>query len=215
MKAFEPGLQRVRAMRERTLNTIAESSQEQFDFSTRPGVWSISEILDHLVLAEGDLRANIEELVRLARAGRNPVITRTFRDLNIRPALVPEFALPFLEVPFQLAGALVPISCRDFLLRNRILPARNAASAEPHRGLPRETLLRALSDSLQRTVRIFRDNPDLDFSNLIVRHALLGSNNALELLQLLGSHEERHQSQMAALLADPRFPREARAWRLQ
>lgn len=213
MKAFEPGLQRLRALRERTLDATAELSQEQLDFSPRFGAWSVGEILDHLVLAEGDLRANIEELLQLARAGRNPVVTRTFRDLNIRPAVVPEFALPFLEIPFQLTSDFVPTSCRDFLLRNRILPARNATSAQPRPRQSRETLPQSLRNSFQRTAQVFTKNPDVDFSRLVVKHPLLGTNNALHLLQFIGSHEERHQSQIAELLAEPGFPKEAQGWR--
>jgi uncharacterized damage-inducible protein DinB len=200
-------------MRQRTLDATAELSQEQFDFSPRPGSWSIGEILDHVSRAEGDLRANIEELVQLARSGRTPAITRTFRDLNIRPALLPEFALPFLEVPLRFVSDLVPTTCRDFLLRNRILPARNATSTEPRSHKPREILRRELSESFQRTAELFTKNSDIDYSKLIVSHPLLGTNNALELLQFIGSHEERHQSQIAAVLADSRFPKEAHAWR--
>jgi uncharacterized damage-inducible protein DinB len=206
---YQADLALFRAIRHRTLELVEGLSQPQAEFSPGPGRWSVGEVLDHLLLAEGLNRREIAQLIDLAKSGRTPYLNRTFADLNVSIAFIPKAMLPFLEVPFRLLNMLMPSSARELMTRYRLIPAQNPDVGTPRRGQPIDELRRELRSSLQETEALFEANPTLDYRAMIHEHPLTGVNNVLQLLRFVASHERRHQSQISDILRLPGFPRAA------
>jgi uncharacterized damage-inducible protein DinB len=209
-KMFQSDLQAFRSTRARTLEMIGGLSQAQLDYSPAPDRWSVGELLDHLLLAEKILRDEIAQLIELKKAGRQPVLKRSFRDLDVSIAYIPKSLLPLVEIPFTLFNLFVPSVVRELMMRYRLVPAQNPNIATPRKGRPAAELCDELRASLQETERLFEANPNLDYREMISQHPLLGTNNILQLLRLLTGHEQRHQSQISDLLTSPQFPKVGR-----
>jgi uncharacterized damage-inducible protein DinB len=199
-------LAEFRATRERTLALADGLTQTQLDYSPARGRWSAGEVLDHMLLAEGANRDQIVRLIELKRAGRRPELNLTFSDVNVSVAYLPRSVLPLLETPLTLMNMLVPDGLRNYLTRNRLVPFRNPDVATPRRGRAAGRLRDDLADSLRETEALFQNNPDLDYGEMVVQHPLLGRYDMPGLLRFMSAHEQRHQSQIADIIADPRFP---------
>ncbi len=78
--------------------------------------------------------------------------------------------------------------------------------ATPRRGRDGAQLRRELADSLRETESVILANDDLDYGGMFVQHPLLGRYDVPGLLRFMSAHEQRHQSQLVALVADSRFP---------
>ena len=202
-------LDELRATRARTLALADGLSQEQSDYAPAPGKWSAGEVLDHVLLAEVTNRGHVAKLIELKRAGRRPELRLTFSDLNVSVAYVPRAVLSLLETPLTLVNMLVPDGLRTYLTRYRLVPFQNPDVAAPRRGRPSLRLRDDLADSLRETEALLQNTPDLDYGEMVVRHPLLGRYDVPGLLRFMSAHEQRHQSQIADLLSDPRFPRAA------
>ena len=200
-------LEMFRATRAQTLGMAEGLSQAQLDFVPAPGRWSAGEVFDHLLLAERMNREQFVELIELQRSGRRPELRRGFADVNVSVAYLPKSLLPLLEVPFTVLNMFVPSGVREAVMRNRIIPAQNPDAATPRRGRPAAELRRELASSLEETLTLFDANPGLDYGAMFVAHPLLGRNDVNGLLRFLALHEQRHQSQIAEVLSDPRLPR--------
>jgi hypothetical protein len=203
-------LEEFRGTRARTLTLVARLSQEQLDYAPAPSKWSAGEVLDHVLLAEGANRGQVAKLIELKRGGRRPELRLTFSDLNVSVAYVPRSALPLLETPLTILNMFVPDGLRNYLTRNRLVPFQNPDVAAPRRGRAAQRLCADLADSLRETGALLRNNPDLDYGEMIVQHPLLGRYDVPGLLRFMSAHEQRHQSQINDILSDPRFPRAAR-----
>jgi hypothetical protein len=197
------------AARQRTLELNAGLTQVQIAFSPAAGQWSVGEVLDHLLLAEALNRRDIAELIDLAQSGRRPYLKRTFADMNVSMAYIPQSMLPYLEVPFRLLSMVVPRSAREFLTRYRLVPAQSPDVGTPRKGRAIDELRQELRSSLQETEALFEANPTLDYQAMIQQHPLMGVNNVLQLLRIVALHEQRHQSQISDTLRHPGFPRAA------
>ena len=204
---FQESLEMFRSTRSRTIALMTQLSQEQLDFTSATGKWSTGEVLDHLLLAEKVNRDQIIELIELKKAQQKPFVRRTFADVNVSVAYIPKSVLPILEVPFTVLNTFVPVRAREFITRNRLIPAQTPDVGIPQRGRPAAQLREELANSFQETESLFKDNPDLDYCEMRVQHPLMGTNNVPELLRFMALHEQRHQSQIKDTLASPRFPR--------
>jgi len=193
-------------MRERTLTMADGLTQTELDYSNAPERWSVGEVVDHMLLGERINREQIARLIEMRRKGRKPELSLTFSDLNIGVAGVPRCVLPLLEAPLTLMNMFVPDSLRNYLTRNSLIPFRNPDPATPRRGRPASELRGDLIASLQETETLFHSNPDIDYSELVLHHPLLGSYNVPGLLQFMSAHEQRHQSQIRDILTEPGFP---------
>jgi uncharacterized damage-inducible protein DinB len=202
-------LEMLSSTRSRTLAIVAGLSQEQMDYSPAPGKWSIGELLDHLLLSEGITRNDIAELIDMARAGREPDLSRSTDDFDVAPFFIPKPLLPFAQEPFAFLSLFFPNRMRELLLRYVIVPARAASAASPVKGRPADELREALVSSLKETEALFATNPDLDYGRMIHRHPLLGVQNVRQLLRNLALHERRHQDQIAGVLRRALLPRAA------
>ena len=204
---FRESLEMFRTTRLRTIALADELSQAQFDFTPAAGKWSIGEVLDHLLLAEKMNCAQIVELIELKRGQQKPFVKHTFADVNVSVGYIPKSILPVLEVPFTLLNTFVPAGMREYMTRNRLVPAQHPDIATPKGGRPAAELRENLKSSLEKTENLFNTNADLDYSEMIVQHPLLGTNNVPELLRFMAAHEQRHQSQINNIMVSPRFPK--------
>ena len=204
------GLAEFRTTRARTLQMIEGLTQAELDYTPAPNRWSIGEVLDHMLLGERLNREQIVRLIQLKREGRRPELILTFSDLNISVVGVPRFFLPLFEAPLTVINMFVPDSLRNYLTRTRLIPFRNPDPATPQRGRPAAELRRDLIASLQETERLFQDNPDLDYDEMVVQHPLLGRYDVPGLLRFMSAHEERHQSQITGIQSAAGFTRPAR-----
>jgi hypothetical protein len=207
---FKPSLNLFSSTRAETLALVGDLSQAEMDYTPAPGKWSVGEVLDHLLLAERFFRGEIRQLIELKRSGRRPVLQRGIKDFNVSVAFIPKSLLPFLEIPLTLFSPLVPRAVKDFLLRSRLIPAQHPDVAAPRNARSAQDLRADLVSSLQETTILFEANADLDFRELIHQHPLLGINHVLDLLRMLVLHEQRHQEQIAGIVAsmqrDRRIP---------
>jgi hypothetical protein len=203
---YQTDLALFRAARNRTLEVTAGLSQAQADFSPESGVWSVGEILDHLLLSEQTSRRDIAQLIELARSGQRPFISRTLADVNISPAFLPKSLLPFTDLPFRMINIFLPGAVREFMVRYRLQPARNADITNPRKGRMISQLRSELESSLKETSTLLNLNLGLDYRAMVFDHPVLGTNNVLQLLRILASHEQRHQDQIRDLLQRPNDP---------
>lgn len=199
------GLNEFRATRTRTLAIARGLTQEEFDFVPTANRWSIGEVLDHMVLAEGINRDQISKLIELKKAGRSPRLDLSFSDLNISIAYLPRSVLPILELPLTLMNMLVPNSLRNYLTRHRLVPFQNPDAAAPRRGRTASALISDLTESLTQTEALFQTNSHLDYGEMVLTHPLLGGYDVPGLLRFMSAHEQRHQSQVADVLKTVRL----------
>jgi uncharacterized damage-inducible protein DinB len=194
----------VRAL---TLAAISPLSQAQLDFSPRPGRWSIGEIADHMLLAESQYRDEIGRLIDLLRAGRRPYIKRSFAEANVSPFFLPDSVLSLLETPFSIIGRIVPDAVRAVITELPLLPTRNPDFATPRPKRQAAAITTDLAWSINRTRDLIAAHPDIDFTQLISEHPLMGRTNVPQILTFLARHERRHQAQMERVRSEPGFPR--------
>jgi hypothetical protein len=202
-----PELHEFRATRARTLAITEQLTEKQLEWTPGSKQWSIGEVLDHMILAERVNREQIAKLIEMERHGRVPELSLTFSDLNISVAGVPRSLLPLIEGPITFMNMFVPEGLRNYLTRHRLIPFRNPDVATPRPGRSETDLANDLNASLQETEMLLRNNADLDFHKLILRHPLLGSYDVPGLLRFMAAHEQRHQSQINNIIASPRFPK--------
>jgi uncharacterized damage-inducible protein DinB len=197
--SLQKSLDEFRATRARTLTMVDRLMQEQFDIVPAPRRWSIGEVLDHMLRAERLNRDQVARLIQLKREGRRPELRLTFSDLNVSVVGIPRSLLPLFETPLTLMNMFVPDSLRNYLTRTRLVPFRNPDRATPQARRQGAELRGDLTASLQETERLFQNNPDLDYDQMFVEHPLLGRYNVPGLLRFMSAHEQRHQSQIAAI----------------
>jgi hypothetical protein len=195
-----------RVNRTRTLEMVRGLSQGQLDFAPPAGKWSVGEVLDHLILGQRLNLSYIAEVIGMKKAGHRPVLRLRFEDVDVSIGYVPKSMLPVLEIPFTIVNIFLPNNVRDFMTRYRLVPAQNPELTTPRRFRPADELRNDLISSLRETEALLESNADLDFSEMLIQHPLLGNNNVPGLLRFLALHEQRHQSQIESVLTSPGFP---------
>ena len=199
-------LSELESARAQTLGMTGALSQGQLDFAPRTGVWSIGEILDHLVLAEALYRGEIARLIELARAGRRPYLRRTFDEINVAPMYVPTMLLSLFSTPIAIMSRTMPDSVRRLLTEFPLVPTRNPDLATPRRHRPAAALQSDLRQSLADTRALLATNRDLQFDRMISEHPLTGATSVPQMLGFLALHERRHQGQIDRVRRQRSFP---------
>jgi len=202
---YQADLSLLSAARDRTLRMTEGLSQAQADFSDVCG-WSIGEILDHILLSEQINRKEIARLIELAKRGQPAIISRTVSDFNIAPAFIPKCLAPFAESPFRILNPFLPAAIREYMVRYRLIPFRNADIATPRKGRMIGQLRKELESSIQASAALLNLNPGLDYRAMVFDQPVLGRNNVLQLLRILASHEQRHQDQIGIVYQSPGYP---------
>lgn len=195
------------AARAHTLRLVAPLTQQQVNFSARQGSWSIGEVMDHLLRAEALYRSEIRALIDLKRAGREPYLRRTFKDVNVGPAFLPRPFLPLLDMPLSMMSLFIPDAVVDVLTEFPLVPVRNPDVATPTAGREVAELRGALAKSIDDTRVLLEANRDLDLGQLVSHHPFTGSSNVPRILRFLAMHERRHHGQITRVLSHPNFPR--------
>src|SRR4051794_37469486 len=91
---WNAALAQYRAAREKTIDIVRDLTQAQSDFSSAPGVWSIGQNLEHLLLTEDLYRTQIGNLIDLARKGGKTNIDLNFQQINTSIAFIPRDVMP-------------------------------------------------------------------------------------------------------------------------
>jgi len=207
---YKKDLELLRLTRAETIRLGCGITQSQSDFTPAPGKWSVGEVLDHLLLAEGFYRRMFAQLIEMKKSGvARPVIKNDFADLNTSIAYIPKSLLPMLEVPFTVFNMFVPAPVRELMTEFRILPAQGPDMAQPKKGRPVAELREELKASCEETAALLDRNPHYDYREMRYTHPLLGDNNLLQILRIVSLHERRHQSQIQDVLHSRQFPKVA------
>ena len=195
--------------RAQTLAAVAPLTQAQLEFRPREGSWSIGEVADHLILAEGLYRGEIERLIEMAKNGERPYLKRSFSDINVSPLFLPNPVLSMLELPFGIVSRLIPQSVRAAITEFPLVPTRNPDIATPCYGRPAAELRQALAESVAKTKALIAENAAMDFTKMISEHPLTGATNVEQIFGFLTLHERRHHVQMERVRISPTFPQAA------
>jgi hypothetical protein len=196
-----------RSVRQATSDMLADITQQQADFRPSSRSWSIGQIAGHLLLSEKMYREQFQRLIALAREGKGTNVELTLREVNSSIAFIPRELMPVFEAPLKVFNNFVPRAFREAMFRYPLVPASSPAISEPRLSVPIDTLRADLTTSLETTEELLREPLPLNLKQMTVTHPLMGTNNAIELLSLMGAHEERHQTQIRAVKANPHYPR--------
>lgn len=194
-------LETARQTRKQTLEMTGDLPQERLDSRSKPEVWSVGEVMDHLIRTEGFYIEQIEALVELAKRGERPFRKLRFADLDVTVAPIPKSAMALFEVPLTVMSYFTPKKLTETLARSRFIKFENPESAAPVSGRLKEELLEGLRASSGRMAAIFEAHPEIDYTRLKLRHPLLGTNTVVDILRFAGNHEARHQAQIRDILA--------------
>ena len=197
---YKDALAKLRSIREQTIHLIENLDQPASDRIPSPGKWSISEILDHLILTDAFYQKDVSKLVGLGKTNQSAVLRRTFSEFNASPRFFPK-PLMILTTPFlSFAGCFVPRFLRETMMRNAILPFQNPDVVKPRKGRKLDSLKVDLREYLHSIETILNENPDLNYNELFHYHPILGKNTIPQLLKLMARHEQRHQDQIQRIL---------------
>ncbi len=194
-------LRRFRSTRERTCSLVEGLSAERMSEVPAPGEWSAGELVDHLLRTERLWRREIEELLRLKEAGRQPYLSRLLADFPI--PLVGRLPVPLLgllSVPMTAFNAFMPTGFILAFLRYPAVKAKAPPAIAPRPGRPAAELKRELRSEAKATIAVFEERPNVRFDRLIYQHPLLGIVTAVDLLRVITVHEQRHQEQLVEIL---------------
>ncbi len=166
------------AARAALLREIEGLSPGQLAFRPQAGSWSISEILDHLCLAERSMTRAVSRLLQHA-AGLGQIG---------EPGAMP-----------------LPSHGIDFEIYNRFAGAPESVLPSPDR--PLERLLSGLRESRERLEEVMARADGRVVGNVTLPHFQLGELNFYQWLELEGAHEGKHLQQIHRIKAHPAFPR--------
>jgi len=146
---------------------------------------------------------------RVGEAGKKTNIELTFEQVNTSVAFIPREVIPLFTLPLKMFNFFVPHIVRETMFRFPLIPALNPRVSDPAPSRPIDELRSCLASSIEATEAIFRADLPANLKDMTLSHPILGTNNIVQILGIMGAHEERHQTQMRAVLANPRFPKQA------
>jgi len=184
---------------------VKELSQSQMDYRPAAGRWSVGEVLDHLILGQILNLSYISEMIEMKKSGQRPIKKLSFADVDVSIGYIPKSWLPALETPFMVLSLFIPASFRDFMTRYKLVPAQNSEITTPRRARPANELRDDLASSFKETETLLESNADFDYSEMVIQHPLLGTNDIPGLLRFLALHEQRHQSQVNNIMTSAQF----------
>lgn len=152
-------LKKFSTVRGETLRLVEELNQMQAEFTPAPGKLSVSEVLDHLFLAENLYRKKISELIALQKEGQKAEIRNDSSEINTSILLVPSRLLPFPELPLRMFNFFVPSFLRERVTQYRMMSEQTPSVAKPPPGRNLGTLLADLRSSLAAAEQLLRVIP--------------------------------------------------------
>src|SRR5882724_1248633 len=203
-------VERFHAVREKTLAILGHLNAEQALWSPRKGTWSVAQIADHLLRSEEMYLEQFRRLVQMARTGRGTSTEISLKEVDVAFAAIPREVIPILEFPLRVFNLFVPHVVRETMVRYPLVSALNPRRSEPREGLVIEKLRVDLAAALAETESFFREPMPPNINELTINHPVMGNNNIPQMFGIVIAHEQRHQEQMAAVLAHPSFPKAPR-----
>lgn len=200
-----PEFKQALATRQRTLEAVESLSQKQSDFRPAPGKWSVGEVLDHLLRTDALIVRELEVVFRRRRLGL-PFVYRGLADVDTTLPAALRPVLPFFEVPFGFANALVPPPVRRFLTGNRRLPVQAPAVLRPRTGRPIDDLRRELASTFVTLRRQQDEHPGVDLDRVFYYNPIVGLGSVPGIYRFVANHERRHQLQIREVLDGTAFP---------
>jgi len=196
-------IEEFRLVRGRTLGVAARLSDEQAGRRARSGTWSVAEVLDHLVRTEVVFRKYQQEAVKRAWAGARGTIRIGFREIDTRLRPLPRIWMPLLAPVLSGLNAVTPFGWRLAVMRKPgFVWAAAPKVAEPRSTRALDELKSDLTSEMQETAALFAGHLPEALPWVRVAHPLYGSNNVLQMVRLMGAHEQRHQHQLGAILKE-------------
>lgn len=203
---LKTAIEQFRAVRERTIAITADLTQAQADFSPGQKVWSIAQIVDHLILSEQLYRGQFRKLLEMAKEGKQTSYDLPLSELNPSVAFIPQDLLPLLTAPLNLINMFVPRAFRETMFRFPLIPATNPSASAPRPSRPVDEWRADLAATLPATEALFEGGIPARLNEVSMSHPMLGANNVVQIFRLLAAHEERHHGQIRALQQNPRYP---------
>lgn len=203
---WSAALARYSAARDGTLALIANLTQEQSDFFPSPGVWSIGQIVEHLLLTERLYRTQFRNLIVQAGKGGETNIALTFEEIDTTLAFIPRDIMPLFTLPLNIFNAFVPRVVRETLFRVPLIAAVNPTSSEPAAYHSVMDLRARCVSSLAETAEIFEADLPRNLKDMTLSHPVLGTNTVPGVFGIITAHEERHHAQIRRVMENPRFP---------
>ena len=198
-------LTEMEGMRHATLALTAKLSAEQASFRPASGGWSVAQVLDHLSLTLDLYASQFRRVFALADAGERPVLLLSLEEVDVGFPFVPKVVMPFLTAPLSMMNIFMPAQVRDAMLRTAFLPATNPKASEPRRR-PLSEIRTGLKTSMDAYRKLLDEHADAPLTSMRVLHPLFGNNSIPDLVRVCAAHEERHQKQIAKIMAASGFP---------
>ena len=167
----------------------------------RTGTWSVAEVLDHILRAEVAFRKYQQQAVERSRAGATGTIRISFREVDTRLRPLPSKWMPMLAPVLIGLHAVTPFGVRLAVMRKPgLVWAAAPKVSEPRSARALDELRADLGAEMRETAALFEGDLPETLPQVRVAHPLYGSNNVVQLVRLMGAHEERHQHQLRAIL---------------
>jgi uncharacterized damage-inducible protein DinB len=189
-------LDRLRLAREQTLAVLHQVSAAQALWLPPGGKWSIAQIADHLLRSEEMYR---EQFRRLLEKGSPIDISMAELDVGFQG--IPGSVIAAVELPMKIFNRFVPHIVRETIIRYPLIAALNPQASAPREGLDPRKLRNELAASLLETEAFFQAPMPANIHQLTINHPLMGNNSIPQLFSIMIAHEQRHQAQLADVLA--------------
>jgi uncharacterized damage-inducible protein DinB len=189
-------MDRLRLAREQTLAVLDQVSAAQALWLPPGGKWSIAQIADHLLRSEEMYR---EQFRRLLEKGSPIDISMAELDVGFRG--IPGSVIAAVELPMKIFNRFVPHIVRETIIRYPLIAALNPQASAPRESLDPRKLRGDLAASLLETEAFFQTPMPANIHQLTINHPLMGNNSIPQLFSIMIAHEQRHQAQLADVLA--------------
>lgn len=161
------------------LESVEKLSDAQWNYKPAPERWSVGEVAEHILLAEGQLFGAVQ------RALAQPADP----DWEKKTAGKTEFL--------------------ERALLNRDHKAQAPESIQPHGKLPREEVVSRFKEARARTLKFIEETGEpLKEHTLDHPFPVFGTLNAYQWLIYIPLHNMRHDKQIAEVQADAGFPKQ-------
>jgi hypothetical protein len=169
----------------------------------------VGEVAHHVGLTEDFLIRSAGEILSSAGEGGRVTKKVSLDQLPLGPQFVPHsvLRLPFVLGPITLMSRVTPRFVQSVILANPLIKARTAPQLEPRAEIPRRELLGFLARVRRSTLSTLEAVKDRDLSQFCWRHPLMGSQDIYGVVDLMASHDQRHERQIDRITRHPRFPK--------
>jgi len=179
MKSMETLIKEVEIARQQFISITLGLSLRQSEFNPNPEVWSITEIVEHIVWAE---RAGVMGIWKALIGIRNGKPIWEGKDVN------------------------KGLSIEEVIKRTWEKKEKVPEIAKPRWGGPIEFWITSLESCSSTLKKLSRELNGMDLEGIIYSHPISGPLNVIQRMQFLRFHLQRHQLQMENLKKHPQFP---------